>query len=389
MNRASPAVLWCFLFGNFVIGLGVLMVPGSLNDISHDLQISVAQAGFLITAGSVLMCLSAPVFASVLGKRDRRQLLSWVMLWYGLAHALCVLMPSFTYILWMRVLAMVAPAIFTPQAAACIGQLASPASRGRAITFIFIGWSIASVVGMPAAAWIGEVYGWRVVFVLQSCLAVISAAWVWLVIPKGLAPPVMSLAAWRQTFGSMSLMMTVGVTVLSASGQFVLTAYFAPYFKQTLATSPSELSALFACFGACGLVGNMLISRHIDRMGAARAVNLCLLLMSVSLLLWALGSNVWLAALILVPWGLGMFACNSAQQARLIQLAPALASGSVALNTSAIYLGQAIGAAGGGWLISKGAIAQLHWFGWIGVVLALFLSFQATRAAHHTKTTFN
>lgn len=386
MNRATPAVLWCFLFGNFVIGFGVLMVPGSLNDISHDLQISVAQAGFLITAGSVLMCLSAPVFATILGKRDRRQLLGWVMFWYGLAHALCVLMPSFQYILWMRVLAMIAPAIFTPQAAACIGQLASPANRGRAITFIFIGWSVASVVGMPTAAWVGEVYGWRVVFGLQSCLALVSAIWVWLVIPKGLSPPVMSLSAWRQTFGSMPLMMTVGVTVLSASGQFVLTAYFSPYFKQTLATSPNELSALFACFGACGLLGNMLISRHIDRMGTARAVNLCLLLMSVSLLLWSLGSTVWLAALILVPWGLGMFACNSAQQARLIQLAPSLASGSVALNTSAIYLGQAIGAAGGGWLISNHAIEQLHWFGWSGMVLALVLSFQAARAAHRTTT---
>jgi len=80
MNRASPAVLWCFLFGNFVIGFGVLMVPGGLNDISHDLQVSVAQAGSLITAGAVLMCLSAPIFATVLAKHDRRKLLSWVML---------------------------------------------------------------------------------------------------------------------------------------------------------------------------------------------------------------------------------------------------------------------------------------------------------------------
>lgn len=384
MNRASTAVLWCFLFGNFVIGFGVLMVPGSLNDIRHDLDISVTQAGFLITAGSILMCLSAPVFATVLGKHDRRKLLSMTMLWYSLAHALCVLMPDFEKILWVRVLAMVAPAIFTPQAAACIGLLASPAHRGRAITFVFIGWSSASVLGMPAAAWIGEVYGWRVVFGLLSVLACLSAVWVWMVLPQGLSPPVMSLSAWRQTFSSVPLMMTVGVTVLSASGQFVLTAYFAPYFKHTLITSPQELSMLFACFGACGLIGNMVISRHIDRLGAAKAVNLCLILMSISLLMWSLGSNVWLAALILVPWGLGMFACNSAQQARLVQLAPALASGSVALNTSAIYLGQAIGAAGGGWLISQQAMDQLHWFGWIGVLLALSLSAQAARVAKRT-----
>jgi predicted MFS family arabinose efflux permease len=387
MHRASPAVLWCFLFGNFVIGFGVLMVPGSLNDISHDLQVSVAQAGVLITAGSVLMCLSAPVFATVLAKHDRRKLLTWVMLWYGVTHALTLVMPGFNEILWVRVLAMVAPAIFTPQAAACIGQLTAPERRGRAITFVFLGWSLASVVGMPIAAWMGEVYGWRVVFGMLSALSLVSAAWVWRVVPNGLQPPVMSLAAWRQTFLSKPLMFTVFVTVISASGQFVLTAYFAPYFKQTLATSPTDLSLLFGWFGACGLLGNMLLSRKVDRVGAAKAVNFCLLLMSFSLLLWPLGSNLWLAALILTPWGLGMFAANSAQQARLIQIAPALASGSVALNTSAIYLGQAIGSAGGAWLITHDGMAQLHWFGWIGVLLALLMSLLAARAARRAHRT--
>jgi MFS family permease len=381
MHLASAGVLWCFLFGNFVIGFGVLMVPGAMNDITHDLDITVAQAGLLITAGSVLMCVSAPFFATVLAKRDRRQLLSWVMLWYGFAHALCALMPSYPSILWVRVLAMVAPAIFTPQAAACIGQLSTPSLRGRAITFVFVGWSIASVVGMPTAAWMGEVFGWRAVFAMLSCLSVLSAAWTWQVIPKGLAPPVMSLSAWRQTLASQPLMMTIGVTVLSASGQFVLSAYFAPYFKQTLGTPPGELSLLFACFGACGLMGNIWMSRQIDRMGAAWSVNLCLILMSMSLLLWPLGTQVWLAALILIPWGLGMFACNSAQQARLIQLEPDLAAGSAALNTSAIYLGQAIGSAGGGWLINQGAMNQLHWYGWIGVVLSLGLSIASERVA--------
>ncbi len=380
MNRASPAVLWCFLLGNFVIGFGVLMVPGGLNDISHDLQVSVAQAGLLITAGSILMCLSAPVFATVLARHDRRKLLTYVMLWYGLAHALCVFMPSFNEILWLRVVAMVAPAIFTPQAAACMGQLASPQTRGKAITFVFLGWSLASVIGMPVAAWMSEVYGWRSVFVLQAVLSAISAAWVWVVLPKGLMPPVMSLSAWRQTFASQPLMFTVLVTVISASGQFVLTAYLAPYYKFALNTSPADMSLLFGWFGACGLLGNVLLSKNIDRLGAAKAVNFGLLLMSLSLLCWSLGTTVWWALLLLTPWGLGMFATNSAQQARLIQISPALASGSVALNTSAIYLGQAIGAAGGGWIIQHNAMMQLHWFGGIGVLLALAMSLAAARA---------
>ena len=381
MNRATPAILWCFLFGNFVIGFGVLMIPGSLNDISHNLQISIAQAGFLITAGSVLMCLSAPVFATVLAKHDRRKLLTWVMLWYGLCHAVCLFMPGFQEILWVRVLAMIAPAIFTPQAAACMGQLASPERRGRAITFVFLGWSVASVLGMPIAAWMSEVYGWRTVFGTLSVLSFVSAAWVWWVLPTGLLPPVMSLSAWRQTFVSKPLMFTVLVTVVSSSGQFFLTAYFAPYFKQTLLPSPAELSLIFGWFGACGLLGNVLLSRYVDRLGSARAVHITLSLIALSMACWSLGSNVWLAILVITPWGLGMFATNSAQQARLIQLSPALSAGSVALNTSAIYLGQAIGSAGGGWLIAHNAMSQLHWFGLLGVVLAFAVSQVVNRMA--------
>ncbi|MBU6224548.1 MAG: MFS transporter [Burkholderiales bacterium] len=380
MHRLSPALLWCFLFGNVVIGFGVLMVPGSLNDISHDLRISISASGVLITASSVLMCLSAPIFASVLGAYDRRKLLALVMLWYGVLHAVCIAMPDFEQILWLRVIAMLAPAIFTPQAAACVGQLAEPHARGRAITFIFLGWSISSVVGMPVAAWISEVYGWRSVFGVLSVLSFISAAWVWVALPNKIAPPVMTIAAWRETFRTKPLVLALLVTVISASGQFFLSAYFAPYFKLTLLTNPEQLSMLLAWFGACGLLGNIWLSRHVDRLGADKAVTLSLLLISISMVSWSLGSNFYLAFLVLTPWGLGMFATNSAQQARLIHIEPKLAAGSVALNTSSMYLGQAVGSAGGGWLIAQGRMDQLHWFALGGVLLAIATSLLASRA---------
>lgn len=380
MHRLSPALLWCLLFGNAVIGFGVLMVPGALNDISHNLGVSISAAGGLITAGSILMCLSAPVFASVLGTFDRRKLLALVMLWYGVMHAVCLVMPDYEHILWFRVIAMLAPAIFTPQAAACIGQLAEPQARGRAITFIFLGWSISSVFGMPIAAWLSEVYGWRSVFALLSVLSLISAAWVWGVLPDKIAPPVMTLAAWRETFNSKPLVLTLLVTVISASGQFFLTAYFAPYFKLTLLTTPDELSLLLGWFGACGLFGNVMLSRHVDRFGADKAVTFSLLLISISMVCWTFGSNFYSALLVMTPWGLGMFACNSAQQARLVHIEPKLSAGSVALNTSSIYLGQAVGSAGGGWLIAHGRMDQLHWFAFGGVLLAIATSLLAAHA---------
>jgi predicted MFS family arabinose efflux permease len=109
-------------------------------------------------------------------------------------------------------------------------------------------------------------------------------------------------------------------------------------------------------------------------MGPPKAVMITLVLMAISLLFWPLGNSIALLALVCIPWGLGCFSCNSAQQARLVSIAPAMASVSVALNTSAIYLGQGIGSAVGGVMVNYGQMAQLHWAGLAGLLLAMSLS---------------
>ena len=380
-DSALPNVLWPLLFGNFVIGSGVMVVSGTLNDISSSLAIPVAVAGQLITAGAVVMCLGAPLFASLVAGWDRRRLLTLSMLWYAIGLGLSALMPGFGSLLIVRVLTVVAPAIFTPQAAACVSLLVAPHQRGRAITFIFLGWSVASVLGMPLGAWIGGTLGWRSAFAAVAILGLLSALWIWRALPDGVRPPALSSAAWGQTLRSKALMLCVAVTLLQSAGQFVLFAYFAPYYKAQLQTTPMQLSLLFACFGAFGLIGNVVMSRHVDRIGAPNAVMWSVASMGLSLLLWPLGSSVLLAALICIPWGLGCFAANSAQQARLLHMAPALASGSIALNSSAMYAGQALGAGSCGWLIAHDATASLHWFGLAGLLAAMALSWWAERQA--------
>lgn len=379
-DTAMPRALWALLLGNFVIGTGVMVVPGTLNDISASLGVSIPQAGQLITAAAILMGLGAPAFATLVAGWDRRRLLTLSLLWYALFMGVCAWAPSYAALLPLRVLAVIAPAIFTPQAAACVGLLVPPAQRGRAITFVFLGWSVASVMGMPLSAWIGGVFGWRWAFWLVAVLSLASAAWVWREMPNGIRPAALTRQAWRQTLGSAPLMLAVGVTLLSAFGQFTLFSYFAPYFLQTLGLGGGALSLLFLWFGAFGLAGNVGLSRWIDRVGAARAVLLMLGAMVLSLLLWPLGRlGVWQQALVLVPWAIGCFAANSAQQARLVHLSPALAPATVALNTSAMYGGQALGAALGGVMIAQGQMLRLHEVGLVVLVLAMGLSVWATQ----------
>lgn len=375
-----PAVLWPMLFGNFVIGTGVMVVPGTLNEFSTSMQVSVATAGQLISAAAVLMCVGAPLLAGLVAAWDRRRLLALSMLWYGLLHLACVWAPNFATLMVLRVLAVVSPAIFTPQAAACVGLLVPPEQRGRAITFIFVGWSVASVLGMPLAAFISGTLDWRAAFAAVAVLSFASAVWVWVSMPDGVKPPALSAAAWREIFGSRALMLTVAVTLLFSAGQFVQFSYFAPYYKQVLKLSAGELSLLFMWFGVFGFIGNVVMSRHIERIGVHRAVMIGCALIALTLLLFPLGTTLVLSALVLVPWALGCFSSNSAQQARLVAIAPALAAASVALNSSAMYAGQAIGAATGGWMILNVGIDKLHWAGLAGLVLSMAVSVAATRA---------
>ncbi|MDO9293169.1 MAG: MFS transporter [Hydrogenophaga sp.] len=379
-DKALPRSLWALMMGNFVIGTGVMVVPGTLNDISASLNVSIPQAGQLITAAAILMGLGAPAFATLVAGWDRRRLLTLSLVWYALLTGICALAPNYATLLPLRVLAVIAPAVFTPQAAASVGLLVSPAQRGRAITFVFLGWSVASVMGMPLSAWIGGTLGWRWAFGLVAAMSVVSAAWVWREMPDGIRPAALSRQAWGQTLGSAPLMLAVGVTLLSAFGQFTLFSYFAPYFFQTLGLGGGALSLMFLWFGAFGLAGNVGLSRWIDGIGAPRAVLLTLGAMVLSLLLWPLGqAGIWQQALVLVPWALGCFACNSAQQARLVHLSPALAPATVALNTSAMYGGQALGAALGGLLIAQGHMLRLHQVGLVVLILAMALSVWAAR----------
>lgn len=348
---------WSLLFGNFTIGCGVMVVAGSLNDLVRSLQVSVALGGQLITVAAAAMAIAAPLLAAVLGGMDRRRLLALSLVWYAAGHALCALAPSLTTLTPLRAATVLAAAVFTPQAAAAIGTLASPAQRAGAITFVFLGWSIASVAGMPLHSFIGETFGWRWAFALVALLSVAGAAWVWRAMPDGVHPPALNLAAWRSVFTHPALMGIVAVTALSGAGQFTLFSYIAPYYRQVLQATPLEISLLFAWFGAFGLLGNVLLTRVIDRVGPARAVAALLVTMAVSLALWPLAGSVAAMALVIAPWGLGCFASNSAQQARLGLASPAYAPALLSLNTSAIYLGQAVGAATGGAMVAAATLA--------------------------------
>jgi predicted MFS family arabinose efflux permease len=333
------------------------------------------------------MAVGAPLAAGVVAGWDRRRLLALSLAWFALGHFLSALMPGFASLAVVRTLTLISAAIITPQAAAAIGIMAPPEQRGRSMTYIFMGWSLASVLGMPLGAWLAETAGWRWAFSAIGMLGGAAALAVWLKLPDGVRAPAMSLRAWRGIFSHPVLMAIVAVTGFSAAGQFSFFSYFAPYAHERFGAGGADIGLLFGVFGVFGFIGQWVLGRHIDRIGPTRAVAWSLAPIALALLLWPLVNSFAVMMLLVVPWGLGTFSSNSAQQARVAIALPALAPALVSLNTSAIYLGQAVGAASGGAVIAASGFEPLHWIAlaWVSAALALSLwaGRQPIRAVPH------
>lgn len=382
MSVHDPQVVrarWALMGGNFAIACGVMAPAGALNDLARSMSVSVAVAGQLTTIGAIVLALGAPTLAAWVAGSDRRRLLAFWLVWYGAGHLLCALAPNYAALVLLRTVSLLGAAVYTPQAGAAIGVMTRPEARSGAITFVFLGWALASVLGMPINAFVAETLGWRSAFALVGLLSLIGAGWVWFALPDGIRPAAMSAASWRVVLTHPVLMTVVGVTALAGAAQFTLFSYMAPYYRQVLGLSPGEMATLFLWFGAVGLASSVVVSRQIDRLGPARMVVLLLSLMACSYALWPLGTNGWLMALVLVPWALGGFGSQSSQHARLSLLAPAYAPASMALNSSAIYVGQAIGAAMGGALLVVSGYSMLNWAALSLVVLAMLASQWAAR----------
>jgi predicted MFS family arabinose efflux permease len=180
--------------------------------------------------------------------------------------------------------------------------------------------------------------------------------------------------------------------MIHASAQFVLFSYLVVAYRDALGAGPNLTAILLGVMGLAGFLGNVIAGSLADRLGTERVIHAAIALMLSAFVLWvglfALGAGAASTALAFAAallWGSGNFSANSMQQVRLVNLAPPLASVSVALNTSAIYLGQFIGAGVGGLVLTaeltQPASRALPYIGLPVFVFALWVSMRAQRRA--------
>ncbi len=354
--------LTALMLGNFIIGLAVLAPAGMVIELSKGLDVTIRDAGFLITAGAIVLCFFSPITAWLTSRFDRRKLLALTLLIVAAGHFASVFAPNYYALLVARVLFLAVGALYTPQAAGTAALIVTDEKRAASITYVFLGWSLATAIGVPLINLLSAKVGWRETYALLTLIALIVFVLQLAYLPSGLKGSPVSLATWGTVARSRLIVLLLLITAIQTSGQFSIITYLSPLLLQLTGAGPETTSLFFAIFGISGFVGNVIATRVVGSIGAFRTSALSIGLIFVGLLVWVLGEGT-LAAMGagVLLWGLGFAAANSMQQARLAAAAPKLASASIALNTSGIYVGQAVGSYFGGFLIVRDMLTAMGW----------------------------
>jgi predicted MFS family arabinose efflux permease len=373
------ALIFLFL-GNIVIGSGVLAPAAMINAMPADLGVSTVAIGALIGWGAVVLCVGAPTFGFFTNRIDRRTLLAASLLLYAAGHAASVFAPDYATLMITRLVMISGAAIFTPQAASAVALMIPEDRRAGAVAFVFMGWAVATAVVIPFMSIIGEALSWRAIYAGIAAAAFLSAVGVVVLMPAKLYANRMSLRLWGDVLTRPAIFTLLAATALQITGQFTLYPYLAAELRRASLADSSGVALALGLSGAAGLMGSILAARLVSSIGAARMHLICLFAMAAGLTGWSIFSNTLTFALASVfIWGLGFGAGISMQQARLISVAPALASASVALNTSVLYLGQASGSAIGGDLITRNLQGLMSITGVAFILAAILASWWAKR----------
>jgi len=364
--------LWGLALGNFAVGTGALVVAGVLPQIARDTGVSDAQSGQLVTAYAITYALTAPVLGALTGRMDRRVLLVIAALVIAVANAAAALSTTFDALLLARIVAALGAAMFSPSAVATATGLVPPQKVASAISLVFGGFVVSSVLGVPVGVWIGGHLGWAGSYWFVAALSAMAAVAVWLTVPGGLKAEGAGFRALGRVLVNHRLMLALSMGATQMASQFIPYTFIALLLRQKAGADGDQIALIFLLFGVFSLIGNFLGGRASERWNPGVTLITGMVVLPIVLLtLNLLQGGFWVAVAVLSFWGMSGFSFAAAQQARLVSLAPDLRGVVLSLHASSMYVGQATGAAVGALVLAGYGLDALAPWGAAAALITL------------------
>jgi MFS transporter, DHA1 family, inner membrane transport protein len=340
--------------GGFTIGTTEFVTMGLIREIAAGVDVSIPAAGHLISAYALGVVVGAPVLAFFGARWPRRALLVALMAAYGVFNALSAVATSFEMLMVSRFLDGLPHGAYFGVASLVAASLAPPGRKGRAVAMVMIGLSVANVVGVPAATWMGQHLGWRSAYWAVAGLSIVTVALVLAFVPS--CPGDRDATGLRElrAFTHLQVWLTLLAGAIGFGGMFAVFSYIAPTVTEVGGLGDAAVPLFLLMFGL-GMVVGTFVAGELADWSILRSLLGSSLGMALALLVfWVVAPHgYWLLPVAFVITFLGSVLVVNLQL-RLMDVAGEAQTLGAAMNHASLNVANALGALLGGAVIATG-----------------------------------
>jgi predicted MFS family arabinose efflux permease len=358
------------------LGLGIFTLVASeflpaslLSPIATELAITEGTAGQLVTATSIIGIIGGPLVVSALPRVNRRWVMTGLTTLSIASNVLVAIAPVFGLMLASRLLLGIAISGFWAMSLAVTAQIVPADRLGRAMTVVNTGVSLATIAAVPAGAFLGELLGWRAVFLIAAAAGVLALAAQLATLPSIPPSGAPGFRTLLQTARTPIVALGILAIVLIAGGHFMSFTYLRPAFEAIDGLTPALLALLLVVFGVGNFVGNLVAGPLADRRLPVLVIAAPVAIGAATVVFALAGSGLALALLTVFVWGLGFGAVPTMVQTWIAHVVPERLESAGGLVVAAFQVAITIGAAVGGLLVDSAGVQVALIGGGVAAVL--------------------
>lgn len=340
--------------GGFGIGTTEFAMMGLLPDVAAGINVSIPEAGHVISAYALGVVVGAPVLVAISAKWSRKNLAIFLMALFTLGNLSSFFANDYASLVLTRFIAGLPHGAYFGVAAVIAASLVAPAKRGRAIGMVMMGLSVANVVGVPLATLVGQQLGWRLMFVLVAGIGVVAVLAIVKCVPASKAQEGASLGKELSALRRSQVWLTLLLGVVGFGGFFAVYTYIAKTMTEVAGFNSTFLPIIVCLYGVGMVIGSYVGGKLAD-WSVMGSIYLMMIIVALTLVIFAFTVQFqWMALLMTFLIGASGAMLIPSLQTRLLDVSPGAPTLASSLNHSALNLANALGAYVGGLVIAWG-----------------------------------
>lgn len=355
-----PMVILALTFAAFGISTGEFVMPGLLVKIAEDFNVAVDRAGLLVSAYAAGVVIGGPVVAAFSLKFNRKKVLLFLLSVFLAGNLLCAISGSYTMLLIARVITALCPGAFFGFATVAAAELVDTPYRTRAVALVFVGTTLANMLGVPLGTALGYFFNWRAIFWIVSAITALAITGVFLRLPDSKKiERKYKISKEFIVFKRPAVLISFLLSALLNAGFFIIYTYITPLLTEVLSVPGGRVGFVLFMLSIALPIGTFVGGKLGDKNQIKALIGLFTTLIGLLLFLFVVMPSTVISLIILFFWNTLVFTTTPILQTMAIENAFEAPHLSSTFNQSAFNIGVVVASAGGSMLLHTGMPLQL------------------------------